>query len=307
MSQSDHDHVGCQHFLSKPPRAGSEAEKSRSEGVNSGSKLREALRNSLNASNLGSRKLVFLHGSKRDFIQTRVGSTLENSGHIEYVSDAVKKIPLSVSEDPQSWNREEEENHINIFHRLLFEGRIFYKSICLCAFNQLYPPTGCYDHILDRVLSLLDWTSLHCLLSAGRGLAWAEAVAQHWSSPRLGAQLLARWRSFVPAQREVRWAGTVTCMAATLAAVFAGFSSGRVVRLCRHTGGEQYSVAAHAGPVAGLAVDAAGGWLVTAGAGAVRVWRLAGGRLVCQLARAGRVAELRAERGRWGHQTPRPH
>ena len=170
-----------------------------------------------------------------------------------------------------------------------------------------YPPTGCYDHILDRVLSLLDWTSLHCLLSAGRGLAWAEAVAQHWSSPRLGAQLLARWRSFVPAQREVRWAGTVTCMAATLAAVFAGFSSGRVVRLCRHTGGEQYSVAAHAGPVAGLAVDAAGGWLVTAGAGAVRVWRLAGGRLVCQLARAGRVAELRAERGRWGHQNPRPH
>ena len=127
VSQSDHDHVGCQHFLSKPPRAGSEAEKSRSEGVNSGSKLREALRNSLNASNLGSRKLVFLHGSKRDFIQTRVGSTLECSGHIEYVSDAVKKIPLSVSEDPQSWNREEEEeNHINIFHRLLFEGRIFY-------------------------------------------------------------------------------------------------------------------------------------------------------------------------------------
>ena len=169
----------------------------------------------------------------------------------------------------------------------------------------MYPPTGCYDHILDRVLSLLDWTSLHCLLSAGRGLAWAEAVAQHWRSPRLGAQLLARWRSYVPAQREVRWAGQVTCMAATLAAVFAGFSSGRVVRLCRHTGGEQYSVAAHAGAVAGLAVDAAGRWLVTAGADrAVRVWGLAWGRLECQLTQAGRVAELRAERGRWGQQTP---
>lgn len=125
-SVSQSDHVGCQHFLSKHPVSRAEGEKSRSDEVTSGSKLREVLRNSLNASNFGSRKLVFLHGSKSDFIQTRVGSALANSGHVEYVSDAVKKIPLSIIEDPQSWEREEEENHINIFHRLIFEGRIYY-------------------------------------------------------------------------------------------------------------------------------------------------------------------------------------
>ena len=205
-------HVGCQHKLSRP------GEEAKPEGFKF---------------QFGSKKLFFLHGTKSEWVKTRVG-VREVEEVLEVEDDKYLEI-LRDSSDGEEEEEEEEENHWRKLQRVLRRlersrgSRTRGDAGGLELLEEAGPGSetgdilarllteGCYDHIMERILSLLDWNSLHSLLSVEA--AWQEVVRLYWLTERFARRLHSHWRLFVPAQRELRWNSEVSAMASDLRSV----------------------------------------------------------------------------------------
>ena len=284
------DHVGCQHHLSKQNRPDNPP----------------AFR-----FQFGSKKLLFLHGSRSEWVRTKAGAA-EDRREGGKVKEVEESHPQSESSES-----EEEEDAWRILRRVI--RRLERKSsealavarlpagaqrsvaeagvepACEADVLSLLLTEGCYDHIVDQVLSLLDWNSLHSLLSVEA--TWREEVDLYWRSERLVSRLESHWKTFVPSQREVRWDREVSAMACDTRLLLVGFNGGGLVRYSRHDYRQDYFIIAHANStVVRLGYNCR--HLVTAGADRlVKVWSLARGDSVCQLYHPGSVQDLKV-----GHQ-----
>ena len=210
-------HVGCQHRLSRP------AEVAKPEGFRF---------------QFGSKKLFFLHGTKSEWVKTRVGvREVEQVVEVEEVEDEKYLDILTDSSDGEE--EEEEKNHWRNLQRVLRRlersrgsrgrgedsqagnGLEVEEEVEAGAETEdilsLLLTEGCYDHILERILSLLDWNSLQSLLSVEA--AWQEEVRLYWLTERFARRLSSHWRLFVPSQRELRWNSEVSAMASDLRSV----------------------------------------------------------------------------------------
>ena len=213
-------HVGCQHKLSTPGGSAGPAGPVKPEGFKF---------------QFGSKKLFFLHGTKTEWVKTRVG--VREVEEVEEVEEVGDPNYLEILTD-SSEGEEEAEDHWRNLQRVLrrlersrggrsrgngggdgggggvvvVEAGADTEDILSRLLTE-----GCYDHIMERILSLLDWNSLHSLLSVEA--AWQEDVRLYWLTERFVQRLHSHWRLYVPSQRELRWNTEVSAMASDLRSV----------------------------------------------------------------------------------------
>ena len=249
---------------------------------------------------------MFLHGSRSEWIRTRVGLTEE----AEEVRE-VREVETVSSDSDQ----EDGEDTWRILQRVLRRverntaplSPVSSPSACTGDVGSVEAESeadllfllltqGCYDHILELVLSLLDWNSLQSLLSVEA--AWREKVHRYWRSARLVSRLESHWRTFVPSQREVRWDREVSAMASDLRLLVVGFTGGGLVRYNRNDFSQDYFVIAHPNStVVRLGFNTH--HLVTAGADRlVKVWSLDSGAHLSHLLHSGSVQDMKVGRER---------
>ena len=276
----DHHHVGCQHRLSTSP-VQPQAPAFRFQ--------------------FGSKKLLFLHGSRSEWIRTRIGLTEE----VEEVRE-VREVETVSSESDEEDGEDTWRILQRVLRRVERNTATLSSSPSVCSRDVgsveaeseadllfLLLTQGCYDHILELVLSLLDWNSLQSLLSVEA--SWREKVHRYWRSARLVSRLEAHWRLFVPSQREVRWDREVSAMASDLRLLVVGFTGGGLVRYNRNNYSQDYFIIAHPNStVVRLGFNTL--HLVTAGADRlVKVWSLVGGAPVSHLLHSGSVQDMKGD------------
>ena len=114
--------------------------------------------------------------------------------------------------------------------------------------------SGSYDHILDQILSYLDWNSLKCLLCVEA--VWQTSLTQLWQSDRFTRRVENHWKQFVPSQREIRWDKEASASHIDNSTIVCGFSDGGLVKYCRHTYQRSFYKIAHPGfPVTAVGFD----------------------------------------------------
>ena len=205
-------HDGCQHKLSRPGgtvKAG-------------GFKFQ-----------FGSKKLFFLHGTKTEWVNRNTRLSGGGLREVEEVEDA-RYLDSSEEEDEgeagDPWRNL--QRVLRRLERSRARGETGEAGGRLVEVVEMveagpHPGTedilsrlltqGSYDHIMERILSLLDWNSLHSLLSVEA--AWQEDVRLYWLRERFVRRLQSHWRLFVPSQRELRWNTEVSAMASDLRSV----------------------------------------------------------------------------------------
>ena len=280
----DQDHRDCQHSISvnregNPP------------------KKQEKIK-------IGSKKLLFLHGSKKEWIDARnksFRSIDEESGSFvkEVVDEVLNELWDGNTNDNHYKGRSVETSlnfgddfhfHSDILHLLLVKGRILkinknIKMISLCTFS------GCYDHIVEKILLNLDWTSLQCLLSID--CSWRSVLIEYWRSSRQTFLLTSHWRSFVPSQKEIKWDTEVSAMFCCLSYVYCGFINGGLVKYSRHDQTQIFFIIAHPNSSV-IQLDATEDLLATAGSDKViKVWSNNDGQLLCQIFQAGPCTDIK--------------
>ena len=216
-------HVGCQHQLSRAVGPGGTGGPGGSENPIKQFKFQ-----------FGSKKLFFLHGTKTEWVKTRVGvREMEEVQEVEEVEEVEDPKYLEILTESSEGEEEAVDHWRNLQRvlRRLERNRGGRSRGCGDGGGVVVPEAGadtedilsrlltegCYDHIMELILFLLDWNSLHSLLSVEA--AWQEDVRLYWLTERFVQRLHSHWSLFVPSQRELRWNTEVSAMASDLRSV----------------------------------------------------------------------------------------